>query len=305
MRGRLVMGDTSPFATVALPLALMLIMGSLGLSLTPADFRRVFTEPRGVMIGLGNLLLLSPFLAFAVSELFGLAAILAVGLVLLGATPGGATANLFTHLARGETALAVSMTAISSLLSTITIPLYLGLAITHFDATGLSEDVQVLGISLRVFAIVVVPLAIGMAIRARRTRWAQRHQDRAKKIAMVALVLVIGVAVVDEFDLIQDNFTALIVATLVFNVVAMTMSYAISRGARLTPPQATAVALELGIHNGTVAIAVAGLIDLQLAAAAAVYTLPMFVNGAIFARWMARRNAALAPAEAVGAPQHA
>lgn len=299
------MGDASPFATVALPLALMLIMGSLGLSLTPADFRRVVTQPRGVMIGLANLLVLSPFLAFAVSELFGLATILAVGLVLLGATPGGATANLFTHLARGETALAVSMTAVSSLLSTITIPLYLGLAITHFDATGLSEDVQVLGISLRVFAIVVVPLAIGMAIRARRTQWAQRHQDRAKKIALVALVLVIGVAVVDEFDLIQDNFTALIIATVVFNVVAMGMSYTISLGARLTPRQATAVALELGIHNGTVAIAVAGLIDLRLAAPAAVYTLPMFVNGAIFARWMARRNAALAPPEAVEAPQHA
>ena len=293
------MEDSSAFATIALPLALVLIMGSLGLSLTPGDFRRVFTQPRGVLIGLGNLVVLSPLLAFGVAEAFGLAAVLAVGLVLLGSSPGGATANLFTHLARGETALAVSMTAVSSVLAAIIIPLYLGLAISHFDASSLTDDVEVVGISARVFAITVVPLAIGMWIRRRRTAWARRHEDRAKIFAISALAVVIVIAVVDEFELIQENFATLIFAALAFNVAAMTMSYAISRVARLTERQATAVALELGIHNGTVAIAVAALVDTRLAAPAAVYTLPMFVNGALFARAMARRNAAaLARAEA-------
>lgn len=286
------MEDSSTFATIALPLALVLIMGSLGLSLTPADFRRVITQPRGVLIGLANLLVLSPLLAFAVAEAFGLAAVLAVGLVLLGSTPGGATANLFTHLAKGETALAVSMTAVSSVLASIVIPIYLGLAISHFDAPGLTDDVEVAGISARVFAITVVPLAIGMLIRSRRTAWARRHEDRAKVIALSALAIVIVVAVIDEFELIEENFTALVFAATAFNLAAMGASYAISRVARLNERQATAVALELGIHNGTVAIAVAALVDTRLAAPAAVYTLPMFLNGALFARAISRRNAA-------------
>ena len=291
------MEDSSTFATIALPLALLLIMGSLGLSLTLDDFRRVFTQPRGVIIGLGNLLVLSPLLAFGMAELFGLAAVLAVGLVLLGSTPGGASANLFTHLAKGETALSVSMTAVSSVLAAIVIPLYFGLAISHFDAGFLDEDFEVVGISLRVFSITVVPLMIGMFIRSRRTEWAIRHEDRAKVIAMSALALVIVVAVIDEFELIEENFTTLVFVTLAFNVAAMTLSYTISKVAKLDNRQATAVALELGIHNGTVAIAVAALVDTRLAAPAAVYTLPMFVNGAIFARFMSRRN----EAEAVSA----
>lgn len=304
------MEDSSAFATIALPLALVLIMGSLGLSLTPGDFRRVFTQPRGVLIGLGNLLVLSPLLAFGTAEAFGLSAVLAVGLVLLGSTPGGASANLFTHLAKGETALAVSMTAVSSVLATIVIPIYLGLAISHFGATGLTDDVEVVGISARVFAITVIPLSIGMWIRRRRTAWARRHEDRAKIIAVSALAAVIVIAVIDEFELIRENFMALVFAALAFNVAAMTMSYTISRVSRLTERQATAVALELGIHNGTVAIAVAALVDIRLAAPAAVYTLPMFLNGALFARVMARRNAAaLARAEAdvpaVGEPARA
>src|SRR3712207_2615887 len=146
-------------------------MGSLGLSLTVDDFRRVFTQPRGVLIGLGNLFFLSPLLAFGVAEIYGLVPVLAVGLVLLGASPGGTTANLMTHLARVDTALSVSMTALSSLPAVITVPLYLGLAVAHFDA-NVGDDVNALGISIRVFFIPVVPLSIGMWIRARRTDWA-------------------------------------------------------------------------------------------------------------------------------------
>src|SRR3712207_1794078 len=124
-------------------------MGSLGLSLTVDDFRRVFTQPRGVLIGLGNLFFLSPLLAFGVAEVYGLVPVLAVGLVLLGASPGGTTANLMTHLARGDTALSVSMTALSSIAAVVTVPLYLGLAIDHFDA-GLADDVNIAGVALGV-----------------------------------------------------------------------------------------------------------------------------------------------------------
>src|SRR3954447_20191297 len=103
----------------------MLIMGALGLTLVPDDFRRVVTAPRGVAIGLANLLLVSPLLAFAVADVYGLAATLAVGVVLLGASPGGTLANLFTYAARGDVALSVSMTAVSSVASVVTVPLFL------------------------------------------------------------------------------------------------------------------------------------------------------------------------------------
>src|SRR3712207_4118298 len=180
-------------------------MITLGLSLTPADFRRVMVFPKGVSIGIANLLLISPLLAFTVAELYGLDAELAVGLVLLGASPGGTTANLLTHLARGDTALSVTMTAISSLAAVITVPLFLTLATDHFDA-GVSDDVSMGGVVARVFLITIVPLAIGMYLRHRSPERVLEVEDRAKRIALGVFLVVVAGAVASEFDRIQDNF---------------------------------------------------------------------------------------------------
>jgi len=171
---------------VALPIALAVIMVSLGLSLTPADFRRVFVVPRGVGIGLLNLLLISPLLAFLVAIAFDLGPVLAVGLVLLGASPGGTTANLMTHLARGDVALSVTMTAVSSVAALVTVPLYLGLAIDYFDASGIGNDVSLGGIVARVFFITIVPLAIGMALRRRYPERVEAVYDRVRQISLGA-----------------------------------------------------------------------------------------------------------------------
>src|SRR4051812_39189170 len=142
--------EGSIFSTAVLPIALAVIMVSLGMSLTLADFRRVLEEPRGVLIGLLNLLLLSPLLAFAIAEGFGLAPAFAVGLVLLGASPGGTLANLLTHFARGETALSITMTAISSVAAVVTVPLFLKLATHHFGTGSLDMSVDMLGVVTRV-----------------------------------------------------------------------------------------------------------------------------------------------------------
>jgi bile acid:Na+ symporter, BASS family len=283
------MEDASVFVTVGLPIAIALIMGSLGLALTLDDFKRIFTAPRGVLIGLANLLLLSPLLAFGVAELYSLEPLFAVGLVLLGASPGGTMANLLTHLARGETALSISMTALSSLAATVTVPVFLALGIAHFDAP-VGDDVGMTGIVARVFFITIVPLSIGMWIRSRNTAWAIANEPRAKKLAFVAFVGAIVLAVSAEFGTVTEHFTELAIATLTFNVLAMGLSFAISRLARLSNPQATAVAMELGIHNGTLAIAVAVLLDERLAIPAAVYSAFMFVTAGTFARIMYRRN---------------
>jgi BASS family bile acid:Na+ symporter len=181
------------------------------------------------------------------------------------------------------------MTALSSIAAVITVPLYLSLAISHFDA-GLGDDISMLGISLRVFAITVVPVAIGMWIRSRRSAWAIEKEPLAKRIAMVAFVIVVIGAVAEEWGTVTDHFAELAVAALTLNVLAMTCSYAISRLAQLDNPQATAVAMELGVHNGTLAIAVAVLINDDLAIPAAIYSAFMFLTAGAFARLMYQRN---------------
>lgn len=285
------------FADVLLPLSLTLIMGSLGLTLTPADFKRVVTAPKGVGIGLTNLLLISPLLAFLVADVYGLAAVLAVGVVLLGASPGGTTANFLTHLARGDVALSVSMTAVSSVASVITVPLFLSLGAEYFDARDVSDEISMPGVAARVFLITIVPLSIGMLIRARRTDWALRNMRRARTIALVAFVIVVAGAIIDEFETISDAAGEIAAAVITLNVLAMTVSFFVSRAARLSNRQSTAIAMELGVHNTTVALAVATSVDDDLAGPAAVYGLFMFVTATLFARLMARRNAATEPVD--------
>jgi bile acid:Na+ symporter, BASS family len=280
----------SVFVDLLLPLALACIMFSLGLGLTVGDFRRIFTAPRAVLIGLLNLLLISPLLAFGSAEVFGLSAGLAVGLVLLGASPGGTTSNMLTHLARGDTALSVTMTAISSLAAVLTIPLFLSLAIDWFDAQGITADVEATGIALRVFLITVLPLSIGMAVRSRAPGWVERHDEAVKRAAIVAFVLVVVVAVVSEWETLRENFASVALACLALNVAAMTFSYNAARIAKLDRRQATAISLELGVHNATVAIAVGATVASVLTIPAAVYSGFMFITAGIFARWVYKKN---------------
>ena len=277
-----------------LPAVLAAIMVALGLELTAADFRRVVAQPRGVAIGLLNLLLISPALAFGVAQLFGLPAGLAVGLVLLGASPGGTMANVLTHLARGDTALSVTMTAISSLAAAITVPLYLELASRHFDAQALVGDIAMGSIVARVFLVTVVPVSIGMALRQ---RWPQRVVAARPHVATGAaalFVLVVVGSVASEHDTVLDNLGAVLGAVLALNLSALAISFGVSKLARLGDRQATAIALELGIHNAALAIAVGGALAAELTIPAAVYASVMFVSGGLFAHAMSRRNAAVA-----------
>lgn len=282
--------DSPLLAEVLLPVAIATIMCSLGLALTPADFRRVLTAPRGVAIGMLNLALISPLLAFAMAELFDLPPELAVGLVLLGASPGGMLANMLTHLSRGDTALSVTMTAISSVGSVITVPLFLGLATDHFGAGDVGE-VSMPGVVALVFAITVIPVTIGMTLRQ---RWPERVAVAYPRVRAISLglfgVVVIG-AIASEYDTVAENIEEVAGAALALNVAAMTISFLTSRLARLDDRQATAIALELGVHNSTLAIAVGASLASDLTIPAAVYSSFMVVTGGAFAWAMSRRNA--------------
>ena len=287
------MEDQPLIAILALSSSVVVIMFSLGLGLTVADFRRVVVNPRGVAIGLTNLLLISPLLAFTMAEAFGLGATLAVGTVLLGASPGGALAAMLTNLARGDVALSVTMTAISSVCAVVTVPLALELAISHFG-TSLEADPQMLPIVARVFAISLIPIGLGMLVRARRPSWVAGNYPRVRRAALVLLVFAVIVAIAAEYDLVLENFGAVAGATIALNLAAMTVGFSVARLSRLGDRQATAIAMELGIHNATLAIAVASTVSLELAIPAAVYSSFMFLSAGALARVMYKRNSSRA-----------
>lgn len=277
--------------TLLLPISLFIIMTSLGLALTLGDFRRVVLFPRGVAIGLANLLLLSPLLGFLLAELFGLPPALAVGMVLLGAAPGGTTANMLTHLARGDTALSVTMTAISSLAAVFTVPLYLGLASAHFAADGAAPALDMVGIVQKVLIITLVPLAFGMLIRAALPGFAQRIEPSTKKVAMIFFVLVVAVVLWVERKHLGGQIATVGPAVLALNLLAMGLSFQIARFAKLDSRQATAIAIELGVHNTTLAMAVGALVSAEMIIPAAVYGVFMFFTAGAFAKLMHGRNA--------------
>ncbi len=284
--------DDSIFSTVVLPTALAVIMFSLGMSLRLADFRRVVEQPRGVGIGLLNLLVLSPLLAFAIAEVFGLDPALAVGLVLLGASPGGTLANLLTHFARGDTALSITMTAISSVAAVVTVPLFLKLATHHFGTGSLDMSVNMLGIVARVLLITVVPLALGMWLRVRRPETVARIGPGLRRATAVLFAAAVIGVIIAEHNRVNDNLQAVALAAITLNVCAMAMSFTIARLVRLDNRQATAIVMELGIHNSTLAIAVGATIATVLTVPAAVYATFMFIPAGLFAWLMYRRNAA-------------
>lgn len=294
--------EGSIVTTIVLPAALAVIMLSLGLSLTVGDFRRIFTQPRGVFIGILNLCLISPGLAFFVAEIWGLDPLLAVGLVLMGAAPGGTMAALLTHMARGEVALSVSMTAISSVAALFTVPIVLTLGVKHFGATGIDDDVSMTGVVARVFLITLVPLAAGMYLRHRNPERVQEIEPKFKRVALVAFVLVVVGAVISERDKIVDNFADVAGAALTLNVLAMSISYTVALLARLDNKQATAIAMELGVHNSTLAITIGAGIATELAVPGAVYSAFMFITAGAFARLMYLRNVGRG---GIGVPQPA
>lgn len=279
------------FAAVALPLALGIIMFGLGLDLTPADFARVARRPRAAAIALACQLLLLPGLCFALVLLFRLPPILAVGMLLLAASPGGTTANLYSHLFRGDVALNISLTAINSVIAVVSLPVITNLAIAFFQPGDLSVGLQFRK-TLEVFMIVLAPVALGMTVRALKPAFA-KAMDKPVRIASVAiLALVITGAAVSSFDLLASNFVMLGGISVAFCGLSLAVGYLIPRLFQIERPQAVASAFEVGIHNATLAIVIAqGVLGRpDMALPAAVYGVLMFPVAALFGLWITRRR---------------
>ncbi len=283
--------DNNPIVAVMLPLALGIVMLGLGLSLTLADFKRVVTYPKPVVVGLVCQMVILPAVCFAIARGFGLAPALAVGLMLLAASPGGATANLFSHLAKGDVALNISLTAVNSVLSLLTLPLIVNFAMESFMGVGQFVPMQA-GKIIQVFGIVLVPVGLGMLIRAKRPAFADAAGGRVKALSAFVLVAVVVAAVAKERAHIGEYFQQVGLAALAFNLASMAVGYVVPRVFGVGERQAIAIGMEIGIHNGTLAIAIAGptvLDNSTMAIPPAIYSLIMFFTAAAFGWFVSRR----------------
>jgi BASS family bile acid:Na+ symporter len=280
----------SALLTVGLPIALAVIMFGLGLDLTSDDFRRVVRHPRAVAVALVCQVLVLPLVAFALVSVWDLEPLLAVGFMVLAASPGGTTANLFSHLFRGDVALNITLTALNSVLAILTLPLIANLAISRFldegDRIGLQLDKM-----LQVFAIVLVPVLIGMLVRRRSPDFAAR-MDRPVRIASaVLLLLVVLGAMLGERDNIAGYLADVGLIAAVFCVLSLSIGYAVPRLLGLGEPQAVASGFEIGIHNSTLAIAMAITVleSTRVSIPPAVYGVIMFPIAAVFGIVVRRR----------------
>lgn len=279
----------SVLTTVGLPIALAIIMFGLGLSLTPDDFRRVRQAPVAVVVALMCQLLVLPAICFGLVVLLDLSPLLGIGMMLLAASPGGTSANLFSHLFRGDVALNVTLTAVNSLISIVTLPLITGLTIRYFDRQDTVELplVEV----VKVFAIVLIPVLLGMLVRSRRATFAAR-MDRPVRVgsAIILAVLVVAI-VVDQRENITDYLVKVGLATAVFCALSLTIGYYVPRLFGVGDRQSIASSMEIGVHNATLAIYVAVEIldDTEISIPAAVYSLFMFAFAALWGRYISRR----------------
>ncbi|CAH0122874.1 bile acid:sodium symporter family protein [Microbacterium sp. Bi121] len=290
----------SALTTIGLPVALGIIMLGLGLSLTLADFARVLKQPKAVLIALVCQLLLLPAICFGLVLLFQLPPVLAVGMMMLAASPGGTTANLYSHLFRGDIALNISLTAVNSVIAVITLPLITNFAIMYFEPFDDQLGLQ-WAKALEVFAIVLLPVAVGMLIRRFWPKFAD-GMDRPVRIAsVIILIVVIAGAVASNWSLLVDNFAQLSLITILFCLISLALGYVVPRGLKIERRQAIATSFEIGIHNATLAIVIAQSVlgSTELSLPAAVYGVLMFFVAFGFGFLIRDRSRDRAPADAV------
>ena len=271
---------------IILGTSLIIIMFGMGLTLTIDDFKRVITSPKAILIGLTNQLLLLPAIGFLLVSIFPASEPVAIGLILLAACPGGPTSNLITHLAKGDTALSVSLTAVSSTITVISIPFIVNLGFVMIQGSGTAFQLDVLQTIGQVFIIVLIPISIGMLIRRFKTDFANRMDKPVRTASGIVFVLVLVGIVIKEKDNIVPYFQQAGWLTVILNIATMAIGYASARLFNLSKAQGISISIESGIQNGTLAISIATVLlqNSTYAIAPAVYGLVMFITagGMIF-----------------------
>jgi len=283
--------EQSVITAVFLPVALGIIMLGMGLSLVLDDFKRVVVYPKPVVLGLVNQLILLPLVGFFFASLFPLKPELAVGIMILAACPGGVTSNLISHVSKGDTALSVTLTAISSLVTIITIPIIINFSLMHFMSEGQEIQLPVMKTIATILAITIVPITIGMVIRSKKPAFADKMGKPVKTASVVFLVVIILGAILKERENIVTFFQQAGLVALALNVTTMLLGYLTAKLFKFQLPQAITISIESGIQNGTLAIFVAVTLlgNSQMSITPAIYSLIMFATGGFMMYYFGRK----------------
>ena len=269
---------------VILPTSLFIIMLGLGLSLRTEDFTRVIKQPKAALIGLCAQVVALPFIALLVAVLFKLPPELAVGLMIISFAPGGATSNLFTNLAKGDVALSISLTAVTSLITPFTLPLFTVLAMNYFMGNGEVFELPVLKIIMQLVAISVLPVMIGMLVLSKWQNAARKADAVIRVFSIVFLFLIIAAIILDNKTQMADFFLATGLATLTLNILVLALGYGLALFFKLSRAQAVSIGYEVGLQNGTLALLVAGTLigNSTMMIPAVTYSILMFFTGFLF-----------------------
>ena len=273
--------DQSPLVDIGLPIALAIIMVGIGLSLTREDFAVQARSPRATIVGLFGQLVLVPLVGVGVALLFGLTPMLALGVVLVAATPGGATSNLITYLSRGNVALSVILTALTSVAVILTLPMWFGIGARLIPGAADEEVTVPLGQTFGLLlGVILIPVAIGMILRARRPALASRIERYVGIVGLVVLVLLIVGIVLGERDRIVDLVVTVGPAVIVLNLALIVLGGLLAWVSRLRRAEQIAIAVEFGIKNTALTLLIAFTVigDEEVGLAAAVYSIVMYVT---------------------------
>jgi len=277
---------------IFLPIALAFIMFALGLGLTGTDFLRVIKQPKDFFVGAISQIILLPVIAFVLVKIWPISPELAIGVMIIAAAPGGVTSNILTSFARGDVALSISLTAIISLLSVITVPFIIVTSLVLLGSENVSQNISLTSMAISMFLIVTVPVIIGMIFRRFASNTAINFEPIAKKISVVLFIIVLLGAILAEKDNIVSYFADAGLITFVLNVLMMIVAFYVAKLFGTGNAQKKCIAIECGLQNGTLAIFVGTTLfgGGAFVIPAATYSLIMFVTSLIFVFFVRNTN---------------
>ena len=266
------------------PIALALIMLALGLGLTGQDFIRVVKQPKDFLVGLVCQLILLPIIAFLLLKIFNLPLEIALGVMIIAAAPGGVTSNVLTKFANGDVALSISLTAIISLISIISVPFIVFTSAELLEVQEISKEISMIGISMKMFLVVTLPVLIGMLIRKFATNFVMSKSQLIERISVFLFVIVFAAIWVEEWQNILGYIKQAGLITLVLNIVMMFVGYYVAKFLASGVSQRKSISLECGLQNGTLAVFVASQLftDITYLIPTATYAIVMFLTSIIY-----------------------
>ena len=277
--------------TTIAPIALALIMLGLGLGLTTEDFTRVIKKPKDFLIGLTCQLILLPVIAYILIKIFNTPLELALGVMIIAAAPGGVTSNVLTKFANGDVALSISLTAIISLISIITVPFIVFKSAELLQISYISKSISMVAISLKMFLVVTLPVCIGMLIKKFANNFISSKTLIIQRISIILFVIVFAAIWIEEWDNIVSFIVRAGQITLTLNVVMMLVGYYLAKFFATGIAQRRCISLECGLQNGTLAVFVSSQLfnEMVYMVPTAAYALIMFLTSLIFV-FIVRKN---------------